>query len=272
MTQDEFRKLQQAQLVIMDEVHRLCEENGIAYYLIAGSALGAVRHGGFIPWDFDIDIGMRRADYDRFREVCLTGLSERFSYRDHTNADLPAPHALICLRGTRLVCCYDKFNPGRENLGIYMDIFPLDGAPSDPVLQERHKKDIARSKKALYRKRAFCYSRAPLKNFLKRAVGRLMFYTSPRKCSDALDGVLRRYGEACDLLGSFTSPYRYEKECMPAAVYGRPRKISFEGREFYVPERVEDYLTRLYGDYMQLPPEEDRERCRNYFEDVAFEG
>ena len=88
MTEQEFKRLQEAQIEIMDEVHRLCEENGIEYYLIAGSALGAVRHGGFIPWDFDIDVGMRRAEYERFREVCLAGLSERCIYRDFRNTPL----------------------------------------------------------------------------------------------------------------------------------------------------------------------------------------
>lgn len=273
MTDLEFKKLQQAQLEIMDEVHRLCEENGIAYYLIAGSALGAVRHGGFIPWDMDIDVGMRRAEYDRFREACLTGLSERFVYRDFQNTSgYSRPHALICIKNTRLASRFDKFNPGQENYGISLDIFPLDNAPATQDLQERHKKAVLFVKRALYRKKAECFQRAPLKNFIKKAVSCLMLFTTQDKLNRRLDEVLRRHdGEETGFIGSFTSPYRYEKECMPAAVYGKPTPVSFEGRTFYIPEQADAYLTQLYGNYMEIPSEEKRAESRTYFEEVLFD-
>lgn len=273
MTDLEFKKLQQAQLEIMDEFHRLCEEAGIPYYLVAGSVLGAVRHGGFIPWDTDIDVGMRRADYDRFREICVPRLSERFIYRDFENtAGFDRPHALICIKNTTLTTRYDKFNPSKENFGIYLDVFPLDASPASPDLREGHEKEILRAKKALYRKKAECFQRAPLKNFIKKAVSRLMFFATKDKLNRRLDEILRRYsGEETGFIGSFTSPYRYAKECMPTEVYGTPTPAAFEGRTYYIPEQTDAYLTQLYGNYMQLPPEEDRRESMSYFEDVVFD-
>ena len=273
MTTQEFEKLKLAQLEIMDEVHRLCEENGIEYCLIAGSALGAVRHGGIIPWDFDIDVGMRRAEYERFREVCLTGLSERFIYRDFRNTpQYSRPHALICIKGTRLTTRFDKFNTGYENYGISLDIFPLDAAPASPERQRAQECEILAVKARHAHKLAYLYDAKRIKGFVKKMRGRMMFWTTLDKINAEYDRVLRQYdGQAEEYLGSFTSPYRYAKECMPAAVYGKPIPASFEGRTYYIPEQADAYLTQLYGNYMELPPEEEREKNRTYFEEVTFD-
>ena len=272
MTPEEFKKLQSVQLEIMDEFHRLCEECGIPYYLVAGSVLGAVRHGGFIPWDTDIDVGMRRADYDRFREVCVPKLGERFIYRNFENTPgFDRPHALICIKNTTLTSRYGKFNPDKENYGIFLDVFPLDNSPAAPEVRVGHERALLRAKRALYRKKAECFQHAPLKNFIKKAISFLM----PSKMDGLnrrLDEILRRYnGEETGFVGSFTSPYRYAKECMPTEVYGTPTPAAFEGRTYYIPERADAYLTQLYGNYMQLPSEEDRQESMTYFEDVVFD-
>lgn len=273
MTDQEFKKMKLAQIEIMDEVHRLCEENGIEYYLIAGSALGAVRHGGFIPWDFDIDVGMRRAEYERFREVCLAGLSERFIYRDFRNTpQYSCPHALVCIKNTYLATCFDKFNPGMENYGISIDIFPLDAAPSAPELREAQEREILAVKARHAHKLAYLYDAKRIKGFVKKMRGRLMFWTTLDKINAEYDRILRHYdGQAEEYLGSFTSPYRYAKECMPAAVYGKPVPASFEGRTYYIPEQAHAYLTQMYGNYMELPPVEKREENRAYMEKAVFD-
>ena len=69
MTQEDIQRLQNIQLMIMDEIHRVCVENHLSYYMIGGTALGAIRHGGFIPWDMDIDIAMPREDYEKFISI-----------------------------------------------------------------------------------------------------------------------------------------------------------------------------------------------------------
>lgn len=276
MNMSEFKKLQEVQVEIMDEVHRICCENNITYYLIGGTALGAVRHGGFIPWDLDIDIAMPRKDYERFAEVCNYALSERFIYRDYRNtAYFMHPHALVCIKNTSLIISHDKLNSREKSLGahgIYLDIFPLDTAPADTALQEKQISRIERIKKLKFLKRAFRY-RKDIKNYIiKPIISTMIFWTDIDKLNDEFDKECRRY-ENLDsgLLCSMASHYKYSKQCMPSSVYGKPKLVSFEGRMYYAPEMLEDYLTRIFKDYMKLPPEEERQANLKIFEEVIFD-
>lgn len=273
ITNEEFRKLQLTQLEIMDEVHRICQKNKISYYMIGGTALGAVRHQGFIPWDLDIDIAMKRADYDQFKSVCKTELNERFIYRDYTNThNYDHPHALVCIKNTVLVNKFDKFNPDFENLGIYLDVFPLDNAPEDEVLQRKQTEDLTRIKKIKQYKVAMCYFDNPIKNFVKKFVSKMIFWTSIDKLNVDMDKCMRRYNqEDTGYLCSMASHYSYKKQFMAQDIYGTPQLMVFEDRRYYCPEKVDDYLKKIYGDYMKLPPESEREANLSVFEKVVFD-
>lgn len=87
MRQEQIGELRMSLLTIMDEIHRVCEENNITYYIIGGTALGAVRHKGFIPWDTDIDIAMRREDYDKFLACANKKLKSNFYCACYLNED-----------------------------------------------------------------------------------------------------------------------------------------------------------------------------------------
>lgn len=273
MTHDEFKKLQQTQLEIMDEIHRICTENGIVYYMIGGTALGAVRHGGFIPWDLDIDIAMKRADYDLFKKICTTQLNERFMYRDYTNtSNYDHPHALVCIKNTVLISKFDVFNPEQENLGIYLDIFPLDNAPDDAALQQKQKHCILNISKTKRFKVGRCYHAGRLKRLAKKTVSTLMFWTSVDALNAKLDACMRQYNsQPTGYLCSMASHYSYEKQCMPEEIYGEPQLIAFEGRAYYAPAQLDDYLKRIFKDYMKLPPEEERQANLDVFKKVVFD-
>ena len=112
MNQQELESLQRVQLTIMDEIHKLCVNNNLRYYLIGGSALGAIRHKGFIPWDVDIDIAMPRPDYELFITQYCKQINPRFSvidYRDEKN--YYPPHALVILNNSVLVQEINELNP-----------------------------------------------------------------------------------------------------------------------------------------------------------------
>ncbi len=273
MNMDEFKKLQRVQMEIMDEVHRICCEYQITYYIIGGTALGAVRHGGFIPWDMDIDIAMPRADYERFAAVCPIALSPRYVYRDYNNThNFMHPHALVCIRNTYLSTKFDYLNPKEENLGIFLDVFPLDIAPESPALQQKQIQDIERVKRRKYLRRGYLYRKGLKQRIAKKTIAALLFFLNIDRLNDDFDRVCRRFENTdSGLWCSMSSHYRYAKQCMPAEVYGTPQLIPFEGREYYAPEQLDEYLTRIFKDYMKLPPEQERKANLGYFDKVVFD-
>lgn len=273
MTKDEFRKLQLTQLEIMDEIHRVCVENDITYYMIGGTALGAVRHKGFIPWDLDIDIAMKRKDYDKFKDVCKTALNDRFTYRDYLNTkNYPNPHAIICVNNTVLVNKFEKYNPEMKNMGIYLDIFPLDNAPIDDKERVKHAKKLNRIKKLKQYKVGMRYEKNFIKTFAKKFISNAIFWTSIDKINAKMDRCMRKYnctdtGYVC----SMASHYSYEKQFMKEEIYGNPKLIKFEDREYFCLQETDEYLTRIYKDYMKLPPENERNANLDVFDSVVFD-
>lgn len=265
--------LKQAQMEIMDEIHKVCCENDIRYYIIGGTALGAVRHSGFIPWDLDIDIAMPRNDYEKFASVCYDKLSNRFNYRSYKNTPCYIrPHAIVCINDTVLYTRCDKFNRNEQNYGIYLDIFPLDNAPKDEKLQKKQAKYISFLKKFKAIKRGYSFSEKLWKRIIKKSVSKMLFFISMDKLNERLDTASRKYENIdSNLLCSMASHYSYEKQCMPADIYGKPTLVKFEDREYFAPEKLDEYLTRIYGDYMQLPPESKRQANMEVFSEVIFD-
>ena len=124
MDKDTLRKVQLIQLEIVKEIDRVCEENGISYFLVGGSLLGAIRHKGFIPWDDDLDIGMLRKDYERFRKIAPQFLIDKYRMIDwKKDSNYPHPMCKIIKKGT--IYKENKRNDAGEQ-GIWVDVFPYD--------------------------------------------------------------------------------------------------------------------------------------------------
>lgn len=272
MDKEELRKLQIAQMEIMDEIHRICEKNNIQYYMIGGTALGAVRHNGFIPWDLDIDIAMRRNDYDRFKEVCKTDLDSRFKYCDYTNThNIRGFHALVCINNTVLTLKNDKYNT-RENKEIYLDILPLDNAPLNKNQQQKQAKKISNLKKLKQYKNGVNYSNNYIKKVAKKIISMAIFWTSVDKINKKADIVMRMYNkEESGYICSMASHYSYTKQCMQKEIYGIPQLVAFEDRQYYAPEKLDEYLKIIFNDYMKLPSKEEQEYSLSVFESVVFD-
>ncbi len=273
MRSEELRQLQLVQIEILDEAHRVCVENGIKYYLDGGTLLGAVRHGGFIPWDIDIDIAMPREDYERFSAIAPLKLKKGFSYRDFKNTkNFYHPHALICKDNTYLAHKFSKYNPKEENLGIYIDVFPLDRIPQDKKLYQKHKSRLARAIKLRERKAAYRYSADSLKSLAKDLISAAVFWKSLYKANEDFDNICKMYQNTdSELWSSLSGTYGYDRQCMPAENYGEPKPILFEGKEYFGPQHPDRFLAKIYGDYMTLPPENKRKANYEVFETVIFD-
>ena len=272
MTHDEFLRLQQAELEIMDEIHQICETCSIPYYMVGGTGIGAIRHQGFVPWDVDIDIAMYRADYDRFKKACATMLKPRFELKDYLNTpEFNKPHLIICMRGTSLTCVFHPFNTRLADYGIFVDVLPLDNAPDIIQDQIAHGKAIARLKQMKEYKLATCYDASKLKKAIKNLRSFLMIGVTIDNLNQKLDQEMRRFNDRdTEFVCSMAGRYSYTTECVPKAYFGTPVRMPFAGREYYAPERLGDYLTQIYGNYMKLPPAEVQQASLNYFQKVTF--
>ena len=236
------------QLGILDAVHAFCKERGLSYSLGGGTLLGAVRHKGYIPWDDDIDIMLPRPDYERFiRE--FDGYRENLSMQNYGND----PHCYIMF--TKV---YDNRTVLEEDdllrNGVAIDVFAVDGLPSEEDLVIYHRR-MARTYRRIYRATRL-YSYTPwqeVKHFLKQ-----IYRTSRSKNIKKLERLLSKYDfETSDYAGAITGAYG-KKEHMPASTFRSYVTLPFEGREYMAIADYDTYLTKLYGDYMQLPPEDKR--------------
>lgn len=242
------------QLVILDVINQFCKERGLRYSLAYGTLLGAVRHNGFIPWDDDIDLMMPRPDYDRFRKEFevdgfnLVDLAER--------DDCVETFVKVCLEGTVMV---DK-SFGRELWGVNVDVFPIDGAPSENLTDYYAALEKIRNKSF-----QICpyFKSVPEGSFplmLKYAVKRLRyFYPGSFKSfkKKLVDGQKTIPYDNSDMVGVYFAAEK-TRTFFDKKIYDTIGLLSFEGRRYPALMNYDIYLRQLYGDYMQLPPVEKR--------------
>ena len=256
--------VQYFQLELMKKLHAFLGANNIRYYLIAGSALGAVRHSGFIPWDDDIDIGMFREDYERFIQLSSSfdGGYDIVNYRNAENCDFGLtriyfPNTYIddsAISNTKL----DK--------RLYFDAFPLDNVPDSEDERISYEKKIRQKKILLSRVDVRDYNSKKYALVVKRVYS-LVLTPFRQSILRSFDMLMRKY-ENTDtrFVCSLCSQYSFKKQVMPREVYGEPTLHTFEDVEFYVPEKIDDYLTTLYGaDYMKVPPVEKRRKGHDIY-------
>ena len=244
----------------------LCDKYGLRYYISFGSLIGAVRHQGYIPWDDDIDLLMPRGDYERLR-----GMSDEFKTDEwellsySVEPGFMLPFMKYCNRNTLILP--SRFNTGFV-YGISFDIFPLDFF--DGSSAEEVKTNIVRMRDELIALERAAYITAVYKpgftNRIKYFIKKTAFLMHPEKVKQVieeytrLDKLLTESSEKC---GQFaTHVYsRYGTVWNTSDFVGSGDQYSqvlFEGHLFTAPYRVDDVLRATYGDYMQLPPVEER--------------
>ena len=249
------RELQLELLKIIKDFHKICSDNGFAYFMLGGTCLGAVRHKGFIPWDDDMDVGMPREDYNRFCNMANELLPENLELRYYqTSEDSPFHYAKLINRDTTLV--EKKYHDYIE--GIYIDLFPLDNMTKYSLANKIRFKRIlfthacimnhcsTEKKSGTIKKMFMAYSKRRNLMKLHRSLEKLML-----KENDKTGAFL------CNFLGSWK-----EREFTPVEVFGSPTLYSFEDTSLCGPADADAYLTALYGDYMKLPPIE-KQVCRH---------
>ncbi|MBE5772562.1 MAG: LicD family protein [Clostridiales bacterium] len=272
MDMNQIENLRGTLLAIMDEIHRVCVENGISYYIIGGTALGAIRHTGFIPWDTDIDIAMERGEYERFLRIFNEQASAVFHCAHYMNMrEWYHPHALVFKNDT-MIYWNKEYYRNKTNVPVYVDVFPLDYCPIEDAAKEEQAKRI--KKKIYFQSRRECilYQRNNvIQRSLKKALSFVLHLQSNKSFNKSLDDAMKKYSNIrTDKICSMASHYSYKKQCMDIAIYGTPQEYLFEGRTYYGPERMDEYLTRIYGDYMTPPPPEKQVEYLDYIGYIDF--
>ena len=233
---------------ILDEVHQYCEAHGLRYFLSSGTLIGAVRHKGYIPWDDDIDIYMPRKDYEQFLRE-FKG-SEQFKLLNPAKeSHYYYTFAKVVDLRTRMV---EDETEGFE-IGVYMDIFPVDYVTDN--LQERER--VFKLKKLLYKIRRCKISNS---NPLQSRLAYLVYRYLPLSVSQ-IERKIRRLivlAEPTQTVCNMTEAGPKLKGCFPAEDIASSVEIDFEGKKYKTMVGYKDYLERTYGDYMTLPPVEQR--------------
>ena len=258
MQKEDLKKVHLAQLDLLIELKRVCDKNGIKFWLAYGSMLGAVRHKGFIPWDDDLDVAMTRADYKKLRAACDKDLDPEYEYQDwDVDTAFGFGYAKLRIRGTHFVE-QNAVDSSAHN-GIFIDIFPYDnGAPSI----EEEKKDeklFYVLKRRILAKNGYMPADAGL---IKRIA-----YFAMKHCPGSVDSLKKkiekkieeRAGQSSDYLICHYGAYGYMKERMPGSIFSEIVDCEFEKNVMPIPVGYKEYLTQLYRDYMQFPPESERE-------------
>lgn len=247
MEMTELRHLQLTILKIMHDLDELCRNNDITYYLLGGSAIGAVRHKGFIPWDDDLDIMMSADNYEKFIKACREQLDPNKYYLQVGLEDWPLNFTKVRLRGTTIMEYEGSVSQG-EN-GIYLDIFKLENSPSGKMAQWIQ---------YVFAKYFLCYQLSE-RTFegcgMKKRI--MMLSSFPLKIKvlrNMIQRFVEHYGNNSEFYGSFYFRTRFKTAFTRKTVFGKPLYLPFESLMLPVPEHYDDYLTQMFGDYMTPPP------------------
>ncbi len=264
MTELTLADIQAQSLEILQIVHDYCIANGIKYSLAYGTLIGAVRHKGFIPWDDDVDIIMPRPDYERFV------------------AAFSAPGlGVICEKDPNyyLNYCrvYDTVKTGSTTIlpigknycgGVWIDIFPADGVSDD---KEEFSLNVSEVKRSWRMQLRYRYSLASLRDIVRTCgikdfliLMSIKLSGRGRKKLDHVNGIVRRnavripYGSTghWSQLCVLDDGVRNYQLCED---FAETLDLTFEGRSFKVMRGYDRFLRNIYGDYMQLPPEDQRQ-------------
>lgn len=266
--QDEItlKKIHAVLMIIAKEIKRICEKHNIHYFMLAGTQLGSVRHKGFIPWDDDMDLGMLREDYDKFLEICKTELDQDHFYVQNLDSEsgFGKFYTRILLKNTYLT--YDYIENVTGERGFFVDIFPYDNTPKSKILQKKQCMIMSFALRLIKEKSGYAHKCTTLGGKLQ-----LLFtnFFSLEFLINLYTREMKRYNnKPTKLINSANSGNGYFKEILKKEWVLNTKPMEFEDITMPGIENYDEYLKYLYGDYMTIPPLEDR--VTHEFKEIDF--
>lgn len=252
------RDIQDKLLEILVYFKDFCDQHNLKFTLCGGTCLGAVRHGGFIPWDDDIDVFMLREDYEKLQELWEKHADTNRYSCVRSNDKYNIHHSATEIKDNNTTFINSHSVDLDIHHGLMIDVLPIDGIPASKV-----KKAIQMIDSMIYC--CFNFQRLPehkgklMYTATKIALGTFRSFKTRYKIWKSAEKRLSKYKTSeCELVASLGEGLGIMKMRFPTRWFHNVKYMEFEGHMMPVPEDVDEYLKISFGDYMQLPPEEDR--------------
>lgn len=266
--------LHEVDMDIVKAVVKICDDNGLMYFMLGGTMLGAIRHNGFIPWDDDIDLGMPREDYERFLEIAGDLLPSHLKIVNYRNTP-KYQYYITRVLDTNTKVEEERIGNDSKYTNASIDIFPIDGTPNQSIFRKIYFFRVL-SHRALM---SLCYKDSIDKHRSRGFVERVFLWTmehlpiekltTPYKQKCKIDKLLRKQKiDNSRFIGNIMGAYR-TREIVPKEFYGKGKMYQFEDVQLRGMEMAHEYLQYTYGDYMQLPPEDKR---KTHFKIIEIHG
>ena len=266
LSDENIKDIQAVLLRMMADFDDFCRKNELSYFLCGGSALGAQRHGGFIPWDDDIDIAMPRADYDRMRELFLAELGDCYWVQSiHSNDNYDLPFMKIRKKGTRYI---EVFETNLNEAGVFIDIYPLENLPDFAPTRLFHGvicdflHFCCSCVRIHHKKQIYFEYFGGLRAFkIKAFIGKCLSFISLKKWCHLADRWASKYKNLHTKFVSFPSGrMHYFGEMLHRSSVFPLKECNFDGQTISVMSDPSEHLTKLYGDFSVIPKQESREQ------------
>lgn len=252
MNNQSVKDVQGIILEVMKYIDKLCRENGIVYYIMGGTALGAVRHGGFIPWDDDLDIFMTPAEYAKFKVSMEKDGNPKFMIQEWRTTEKYLEYAKVRMNGTTFI--EESFKDRKDlHQGIYVDIMMLHKVPADSNWIH---------KKVYYACKFVTLYALTQRNWKPKTSSQAMVVKLLKvlPCKLIANWCYKQIYKYEDMAAGFNwcywiTPAKFRSGIFDKAFFENPVDIPFEDTKLYGSAHIKEYLAYRYGDYMKLPSE-----------------
>ena len=264
-----MNKLQERQYELLVELDRICKKNKIEYFLDGGTLLGAVRHKGFIPWDDDLDVGMLRKDYEKFKKIITKDLDEKYFFQDMDNdKNYGFPFGKLRINNTKYTERIASKTKAKD--GIYIDIFPFDYIDNDEAKSKKDFLKVVILRMLLLLKKNYIIDADTFKKKIEKVILKIMSaFVSSKYLIKKINKITNKFNnQETKYVANFASPY-FNKNRFKIEWIKDKKELQFEKGKYMCLKNYDDYLTYVYNDYMTLPPVEKR-RSHDII-DVEFE-
>ncbi|ANK59141.1 hypothetical protein AYR54_01970 [Loigolactobacillus backii] len=263
--------LHKIELNLLKTVVDICERHQINYFMIGGSLLGTIRHQGFIPWDDDIDVGFLRQDYEKFLQVAAGELqpAQRLMTTQNTK-DYGFAFSKIVAENTEMVETYNL--PNNAVHSVYVDLFPFDAIPAAVQARQKQYKQFKLYNRLVIERLKYGHADPPAKRAVIVALNLVHRFQSVGYLKQERRAIMTAYQAQAATLDQINmcSQYAYGKEIIKQSELHQFITRSFSGLQVKVPAAYDAILTRMYGDYMQLPPKD--KQVEKHLSDFRVDG